>query len=216
MGEAWTFPAKPDQELEGGGFSLLAEGRYKFGINDKEDTTSKAGDPMVKLTLVVLEGSEQGGMIHRLVKSEPPDESTPSNKKAQFGLMLHFLHAVGLWAPDPDGGETEVNFDTDDFIGREFWADVVHKPYQDKKTGEDKMGQEIGRVYTEEQIAAEGAPAEAPAEEAPAEEAPAEEPAPKPKAAPKPAVKAAPKAAPKPAPKPAPRPAPKPAPKRKF
>lgn len=222
MGEAWTFPAAKEQVVTGfSSYALLAPGRYHFGINEKEDTFSKAGDPMLKLGLTVLEGpTNPGGMNHYVVKVDAPSEDTPNNKKAQFGLMLHFLHAVKVWDPETD---TEVNFDTDDLIGRDFWAEVINEPYT-RKDGSEGTSHSISKVYSDEELAAEGeAPAaeqsqteEVPAEETSAEEEAPAKPKPAPKPLPKPAPKAAPKPAPKTAPKPAPKPLPKPAPKRRF
>lgn len=178
MGEVWSFNANKEDELSG--FPLLEPGRYRFGIENKKDAQAQSGRPMCVLQCKVLEGETMpGSAIHNVTLIE---QGEPGH-----GFLLHFLHAVGM----PYDGE--VSFDTDDFIGREFVADVIQETYQDGE-GNDKIASRIKTIYTEEQLAEEGgaqpaaeAPAEevaeqpaeevaeAPAEEVPAEEQPAEE-----------------------------------------
>lgn len=251
MGEKWAFSTKAEYELTGE-YSLHPEGIYKFSIEDKTDKQTSKGDPMVALqcrSIEAGEGSaEPGEMMFHNVVCFPPyqldtdgnplmgDDGEPKRNKAH-GFTLHFLHAVGL----PYDGE--VDFDTDEFIGREFWGEVVHEEYDKLDADKNPTGEkgtrakiktilipEDGGEQAGEEQTGDGNQAEADAEAAAAAEAAAEaaraaaKPKPGPKPGPKPAAKAPLKAPAKtmakpvarpPLKAPAGKPGPKPAPKRR-
>lgn len=48
-----------DQEIKEGGFSLLPEGDYDAEVLECEETESKKGDPMFKVTLGIKEGEQR-------------------------------------------------------------------------------------------------------------------------------------------------------------
>lgn len=150
MGERWTLSARSSDENQG--FSNLEPGRYLLGIESKEDSlTEKKQYPMATLKCVALEGPSKGALFHRVT-------CTPQGEPGH-GFLLHFLHAVGLpYGGDNPDENVEIEFDSDEFIGRQFWADVEIEEYEKKG---DQPGQPTGKaaraknIYTAEQIAEE-------------------------------------------------------------
>lgn len=146
MGERWTLNARKADENSG--FSNLEPGRYLLGIESVVDSlTQKHQYPMATLKCTALEGPSKGNLFHRIT-------CVPQGEPGH-GFTLHFLHAVGL----PYGGENEedtveIEFDSEEFVGRQFWADVVEQEYDDKD-GNKKMGVQAKTIYTEEEIAEE-------------------------------------------------------------
>lgn len=162
MGERWKLNAK--REDENAGFSNLEPGRYLLGIESVEDSlTQKNQYPMATLKCTALEGPSKGTLFHRVT-------CVPQGEKGH-GFTLHFLHAVGL----PYGGENaedtvEIEFDSEEFIGRQFWADVDIEKYAKKDEDQsDKStwtgeGSKATKIYTPEEIEAESGAGKTPEE----------------------------------------------------
>ena len=128
---------------------LEVEGRYHFGIDGQDDSKeSKGGLPMSTLSLKVLEGPAAGSSrfwVTLLTKAQVTEakeahEADPSDDEAkkryrslrfQFSNMVKFLTAIGL-----NDGSGSIKFNTDDFVGKEFDADVTVEVYP--KEGEDE------------------------------------------------------------------------------
>lgn len=231
MGVNWKVNAIVANAKDLGTFELLQDGLYKFSIVDKDDGTTGKGDPKVSLRLSVVEGPQSGTMLHTVVLFPESDEK--GNPNRMYGALLHFLHAVGIWDGKDDA---DVEFDTDEFVGREFWANVASREYDKKNkdgelTGEKGTSNKITSIPIPDEgadapaaVEEEAAPVEdaAAAEEAAAKEAAdaeiaaAQEAAAKKKVAPKPVAKPLAKPVAKPAAKPVAKAAAKPLVKRRF
>jgi hypothetical protein len=109
---------------EGGNFEKLPEGEYVFQITDFKENdkngnpaVTKAGDPMVNLTLEVLTPVEFEGkkIWHNVIFFQA---TSPSIKG--IGMTRHFLHCCNLtW-------EGDLETDPNDFIGKKIRATVIH------------------------------------------------------------------------------------------
>lgn len=178
----WKVNALVANVKDLGVFELLQDGLYKFQIIDKEDgETNETKLPKVSLRLQALEGPQEGTMLHTVVLF--PETDDKGNPNRMYGALLHFLKAIGIW----DGADdAEVEFDTDEFVGREFYANVTTREY-DKKDG---SGKGLSNKITSIPIAEDGQ-APAASEPAPVEE-PAVEPEPEPELPKKVAAKPAP------------------------
>lgn len=108
----------------GGTFEKLPEGEYIFQVTDYKENdkngnpaVSKAGDPMINLTLEVLTPAEFEGkkIWHNVIFFQA---GSPSIKG--IGMTRHFLHCCNL----PWEGDLET--DPNDFIGAKIRATVIH------------------------------------------------------------------------------------------
>ena len=78
----WTFNAN-DYDPESQGYHLIPPGKYRVRIEDVEETTSRAGKPMIKMTLKV------SGYNSKVWNYVVLDNSTPETiKRANNNLGL--------------------------------------------------------------------------------------------------------------------------------
>lgn len=100
----------PDDEPEQRTFELPSEGEHQFQVVDK--WTDKTDDNIIIVKLEVAEGEELGrSILHRV--------NLDSEWKGFFLTRL-FLKAIG----EPHKGEVEI--DDDMWIGKCFYASVIH------------------------------------------------------------------------------------------
>lgn len=110
----------PNDEPEQGKFKLPSEGEHLFQVVEK--WADKTDDNVIITKLEVAEGDEIGrSILHRV--------NLDSEWKGFFLTRL-FLKAIG----EPYKGEFEV--DDDMWIGKCFYASVIHNKEKDKRTGE--------------------------------------------------------------------------------
>lgn len=98
---------EPDQKT----FELPSEGEHLFQVTDVLDNIDSNPD-VFHVKCEVVGGDEEGRTILNRLNLDV-------NFKGFFAVRL-FLKAISL----PHKGEIEI--DTDDFIGRQFYADIVH------------------------------------------------------------------------------------------
>ncbi len=91
---------------------------YIVAIIDKTDAESFKGDPMVKITLQVIEGPCAGNKVWDNILIPAPE----SESAKILGRTKHFLHCIG----EPYEGET-VDWDSDSWVGKQCKIKVGHE-----------------------------------------------------------------------------------------
>jgi len=79
-------------------FPLIPEGWQRFTIAETEESTSKAGNPMVKVIAKVADGKFAGQLIHHYVVFMPKGSKGDS-------INVHFRKCIGV----PWEGNVDVN-----------------------------------------------------------------------------------------------------------
>lgn len=95
---------------DGGGFEPLPKGKYVAVITETVQAESKAGDPMLKVTLEVIEGQYTGRKIFDQFMLQHP------NEKAQL-IGLQRLKSIRLAVGKPNSVEEADLWDTPLEIG---------------------------------------------------------------------------------------------------
>lgn len=108
---------KEVEENGGGNFEPIPDGQYEVEVEVMELTTSKAGDPMLKIWFKVLEGEYEGQRIFYNKVMQPQNDRA-------FGLQVHQNNEIlrALWDCEKD----EVKF-----TGFEDYADLVLDIHED-------------------------------------------------------------------------------------
>lgn len=105
---------------EQGTIQLPPQGIYNVEIVEKRDGTSKSGDVMVAIKLVITDGEFRGSWVwDNLVISD--DIESPGYKI--LGRTKHFLHCIN----QPYEGKT-VEWDSDNWLGRICKIRIDHEP----------------------------------------------------------------------------------------
>jgi len=107
---------------EGRDFQLLPPGMYTCEVVNVEDGYSKAGDPMIKVTLEVAYGEYAGRLVFDRILF--PKVGSPAEKI--LGRSKHFLHVIG----EPYEDKFEV--DSDNWVGKKCGVLVMHREYEGK------------------------------------------------------------------------------------
>ena len=98
--------------------SVLPLNEYNFQITDKKDKTSSNGDPMVNITLTVIDGEYKGDVVYDNILIPAPD----SPAARILGRTKHFLHCIN----EEYEGE-EVIWDSDNWLGKTIKAMIAHE-----------------------------------------------------------------------------------------
>jgi len=109
------FEFEMDKSAEAGGFGAIPKGRYHFKITKVLDKMTEKGNRMATLKCELMEENMSGALWHNLV-------FIPKGNKGH-GMIVHFHHCLGL---EFDG---KVMVNTEDFIGKEFLADIEVEIY---------------------------------------------------------------------------------------
>lgn len=92
---------------------------YMVDIAEKRDKTSKNGDPMISIKLVIAEGPYIGDWVWDNILIPKPD----SPSAAILGRTKHFLHCIG----EPYE-EDIVQWDSDRWVGKTCKIRLDHEP----------------------------------------------------------------------------------------
>lgn len=111
-----------DEYTEQEGFNILPDGIYMFEIAEKQDTMSKGGDVMIKITLRCIEEEHNGALVWDQILLPLPD--SPAHRV--IGRSKRFLHAIG----EPFQGNFDV--DTDNWEGKIVEAKISKGEYNGK------------------------------------------------------------------------------------
>ena len=122
---------KLDGTQERGSFQPIPDGDYVLTVTKVEDGKARSGKDKTTLELTIDDGQYARRKIWHSLTWIPVGEKG-------HGIAIHALHAFGL---DHDG---DVDFDTQDFLGRSAKANVVTEEY------EGKSNNKIGYFYTED------------------------------------------------------------------
>lgn len=115
--EALEADVKEVEENGGGNFEPIPDGQYEVEVEVMELTTSKAGDPMLKIWFKVLEGEHEGQRIFYNKVMQPQNDRA-------FGLQVHQNNEMlrALWDCEKDDVK---------FTGFEDYADLVLDIHED-------------------------------------------------------------------------------------
>lgn len=115
--EALAADAEEVELNGGGGYEDIPDGQYEVEVEVMELTTSKAGDPMLKIWFKILEGDYEGQRIFYNKVMQP------QNEKA-WGLQVHQNNEMlrALWDCDKDDVK---------FTGFADYADLVLDIHED-------------------------------------------------------------------------------------
>lgn len=115
--EALEADVKEVEENGGGNFEPIPDGQYEVEVEVMELTTSKAGDPMLKIWFKVLEGEYEGQRIFYNKVMQPQNDRA-------FGLQVHQNNELlrALWDCEKDDVK---------FTGFEDYADLVLDIHED-------------------------------------------------------------------------------------
>jgi len=115
--EALEADVKEVEENGGGNFEPIPDGQYEVEVEVMELTTSKAGDPMLKIWFKVLDGEHEGQRIFYNKVMQPQNDRA-------FGLQVHQNNEIlrALWDCDKDDVK---------FAGFEDYADLVLDIHED-------------------------------------------------------------------------------------
>lgn len=101
-----------------GGFDPIPEGDYVLEITEVEETESRKGNPMVKVTQIVSEGQYKGKIIWNQITLLPKGEPGA-------GIALHFLKSIG----EPWEEKENLDIDPERWKGKRFKAHVIQDTY---------------------------------------------------------------------------------------
>ena len=115
--EALEADVKEVEENGGGNFEPIPDGQYEVEVEVMELTTSKAGDPMLKIWFKVLDGEHEGQRIFYNKVMQPQNDRA-------FGLQVHQNNELlrALWDCEKDDVK---------FTGFEDYADLVLDIHED-------------------------------------------------------------------------------------
>lgn len=115
--EALEADVKEVEENGGGNFEPIPDGQYEVEVEVMELTTSKAGDPMLKVWFKVLEGDYKGQRIFYNKVMQPQNDRA-------FGLQVHQNNELlrALWDCEKDDVK---------FTGFEDYAELVLDIHED-------------------------------------------------------------------------------------
>lgn len=102
---------------ENTGFELLPEGQYLFEIQEVGESSTRNGDPMAKLTLVVKDGQYKGRKVWDNIIIPYPN--SPAIKI--LGRTKHFWHCIG------EPYEGDVDWDTARWLFKSVVANIKHE-----------------------------------------------------------------------------------------
>ena len=131
----------------GGGFVMIPDGEYTVKITEISPGQTKAGDPMMTLTLEVCSMGEFGGrkLWDRII--------IPQQGSSAFAIMgrtMHFLHCIG------EPYEGQFTWNTDNWQGQFVKVEIGSAKYTDKN-GNEKIKNEVKAYLLEEKPASEAA-----------------------------------------------------------
>lgn len=120
-----------EEVQENGGYVLASEGPHIVQIMEIADKETKNGDPMVSMTLEVVQSNEQGRKVYdNIILSENP--GSPGWKMRWRAKQ--FLKAIG----EPHHGDS-FGWDSDKWTGKRCMVNIVHeKQTQGKYAGQPR------------------------------------------------------------------------------
>jgi hypothetical protein len=133
-----------DNETEDRDYKLIPEGEYMVQIVDYEVKETRAGDPMIRVKLEIVENAFYEGkfLFDNIVFPRPGSKAMGIE-----GRSRHFLHCIG------EPHEKNDEWDTDNWVPRRCNVEVKHNEYQ------DKMYANVDRYILNESIVQKKAPA---------------------------------------------------------